>query len=132
VTASTQRRTCSLTLARKEWSELSTGLLALPELSEACAEGVSTVRQALARTRCAPDELVTITRSPLEWSPFILGLSFHVLRRPDLIDSAQRLRDQMLMQARRVEGLPTATALSDLAVWSPRAARLTVVAPPLN
>jgi hypothetical protein len=106
--------------------------MSLPELSQACAEGVAVVRRTLARSGAATDELVTITQSPLQWSPFVLGLAVHVLRRPDLIDSAERLRDQMMMQSRRVEGLPTTTALGDLVVWSPRPSRQSATVQPLN
>ena len=114
------RRVCCLSLARREWAELVGGLAALPDVAQTCAAGVSVIQQALARSHAKPDELVLVAQSPLQWSALILGLSVHVLRRPGLLGSAERLRDQMMAQARRVEGLPTSTDMRDLGAWSPR------------
>ena len=131
MTPSFSRRQCLLTLARREWTELVEGLASLPDTRQPCAEAVNLIRNALTGSGARPDELLTLAQSPLQWSPFVLGLSVHVLRRPDLLAIAERLRDQMLAQARRVEGPPTSTDLGQLVVWdrAPKPDRAPILSP---
>jgi hypothetical protein len=102
-TGLTKRRLCHLTLARQEWADLLDALDAMPEVADTCRPSIEWLREQIAASSQAADELLTVAQPPLAWSPLVIGLAMHVLTRPNLLDLAERLRVQMMAQAKRLE-----------------------------
>ena len=97
------RRLCHLTLTRQEWEDLVASLAELSEVAWSCGPALVSLRAQLDRAGSAPHDVVTISQPPLSWSPLVMGLALHVLARPTLLPLAERLRDQMAAQAKRIE-----------------------------
>lgn len=63
------------------------------------------LQASLEQQRCGAEEPVSIRQSPIQWSPLVLGLAVRVLQQPELLPVVEQLRDQMEMQARKIDGL---------------------------
>jgi hypothetical protein len=94
------RRQTMLTLARLEWDAIVHELESTPQVAEASTPAVAALRRQLEGCTSDPEAMVTIAQPPLNWSPLIVALSLNVLQKPDLLPVAERLRDQMFVQAR--------------------------------
>jgi len=90
-----------LTLARLEWDAIVRELESAPETAEISRPATAALRAALGSHASDPEAMVTIAQPPLSWSPIIAALALNVLCKPALLPMAERLRDQMAMQARR-------------------------------
>ncbi len=99
-----RRRLIYLTLARAEWDDLARELSSLPQTSESCGSAIAALEDSLAGAESDPDQLVTLAQPSIQWSPLIFALSLHVLYSPSLLPIAERLRNQMEMQAKGIEG----------------------------
>ena len=98
-----KRRMCHLTLARQEWDELANALENLPEVANTCRPQIEWLRQQVDDSTVGADELLALAQPPLSWSPLVIGLAIHVLTKPTLLQLAERLRSQMMAQAKRLE-----------------------------
>lgn len=112
-----RRRLCHLTLARQEWEEVATSLDALEATRESCGPALAALRAQLRSARCEPDELLTIAQPPLSWSPLITGLAYHVLSADSLLPIAERLRDQMMAGARKIESVVRCEGPAEIQSW---------------
>lgn len=112
------RRQTMLTLARLEWDSIVHELESSPQTSEISTPAVAALRRQLEGRTSDPEEMVTISQPPLSWSPLIMALSLSVLCKPDLLTVAERLRDQMAMQARRgTDGLADVSETTEMRRW---------------
>lgn len=112
------RRQTMLTLARLEWDSIVHELESSSETSEISTSAVAALRRLLEGCASGPGEMVTISQPPLSWSPLIIALSLSVLCKPDLLPVAERLRDQMAMQARRgTNGLANVDESTEMRRW---------------
>jgi hypothetical protein len=112
-----KRRECRITLAREEWEHLILGIAGLPEATRAFGRTISELRAELERSACPADRMLCVSRSPLAWSGIVVGLSLHVLRRPDLLIIAERLRAQLSAQAKCLEGRVDSGWVASLRAW---------------
>ncbi len=113
-----RRRTIHLTLAWGEWYLIAQELGWLPQTAESCAPAIAALQARLAETEGYPDELFTIGQPPLNWSPLVFALSLHVLHDSTLLPVAERLRNQMEMQTRRIEGAVRPEDPAELRRWA--------------
>ena len=111
------RRMTHLTLARREWQVLARELAADPETAKSCSRALDSLKAQTERSPRPPDETLTIAQPPLNWSPVIFGLSLRVLQDPTLLPIAERLRDQMEAQARRIDGMVAPELGGDEKAW---------------
>ena len=112
-----KRRECRITLAREEWEQLILGIAGLPEATRAFGRTISDLRSELEQSACPADRMLCVSRSPLAWSGIVVGLSLHVLRQPDLLIIAERLRAQLSAQAKCLEGRVDSGWVASLRAW---------------
>jgi hypothetical protein len=112
------RRQTMLTLARLEWEAIVHELESTPETAKISAQGVSSLRAHLEMCTADPGEMVSIAQPPLNWSPLIMAISVNVLCKPDLLPMAERLRDQMAVQAKKgTDGLANVESSTEMRRW---------------
>lgn len=111
------RRQVRLTLGRGEWYLIVRQLATLPQTAEICKLAIATLQVQLGETEGNPSQMLTISQPPLNWSPLIFGLSLHVLLTPTLLPLAERLRSQMEMQTKRIEGAVRMEDPSEADLW---------------
>lgn len=113
----TTRRLCHITLTRQEWMGLIDALDDLPTIADACRTPLEWLRGRIDGLPPRSDEPVTISLPPLEWSPLAIGLAIHVFTRPGLVDLAERLRSQMMAQAKLLESPVDLDCSEDIRRW---------------